>query len=165
MPKLSKTLCDAVDEQIRNELSSAYLYLSMSAECAAHSLKGSAHWLRKQWEEELTHGLKLLDYVIERGNRVDLRTLEQPGAFRYESLTQVFETVLHHEQAVTKAIYGLYERAVAEKDYPLQTFLQWFIGEQIEEENASQEILDMVRLAGDQGAALLVVDRRLAERA
>ena len=163
MPKLSQTLCDAINEQIKNELTSAYNYLALSTQCAARNLKGSAHWLRKQWEEEIAHALKLVDYVIERGNQVELREVAA-STFKVESLKGVFDKVLADEQKVTRDIHGLYERALAEKDYAAQTLLQWFVTEQVEEENSAQEIVETLKVVGDQGAALLMIDRQLGAR-
>jgi ferritin len=164
MPKLSKTLCDAINEQIKNELTSAYNYLALSNQCAARNLKGSAHWLRKQWEEEIGHAMKLVDYVIERGNQVDLREVAA-STFKVESLKGVFEKVLADEQQVTRDIHGLYEKALADKDYAAQALLQWFVTEQVEEENSAQEIVDTLKVVGDQGTALLMIDRQLGARA
>lgn len=164
MPQLSKKMSAALNDQINMELASAYIYLSMSAYCAEANLRGAASWLRIQWEEELAHATKLLDYVGERGGSVTLKAIAQPAS-KFDSLLDVFEQVLAHEQKVTAAIHKLYDLAVAEKDYASQAFLQWYVNEQVEEENSPAEIISMLRLAGDSGAALLMIDRRLAERA
>jgi ferritin len=163
MPKLTKSLSKALNEQIQNEISSAYLYLAMAAECSNRNLKGTANWLRVQWQEELTHATKMLDYVLERGNDVRLRAIPEP-VFEFKSLTAVFEHVLEHEQAVSSAISALYGKAAEEQDFAAQAFLQWFVTEQVEEENSAQAVLDMLRIGGDQGTALLLVDRHLAQR-
>lgn len=163
MPKLSESLCEAINAQIQNEIASAYLYLDMSAQCATRTLKGTAHWLRRQWEEELGHATKMMDYLIERGNEVRLKAIPKPE-FRFQSLTAAFEQVLDHEQKVTTAIHDLFTLAAGEKDYAAQAFLQWYVNEQVEEENSARDVVDMLRIGGDQGAALLMVDRRLGER-
>lgn len=164
MPALSDAMRNALNEQINAELASAYLYLSMSAFCDRQNLTGAAHWLRLQWQEELGHATKLIDYVTERGGEVALGAIEAPPA-RFGSLAAIFEQVLAHEQQVTAAIYRLYDLAVSEKDYAAQALLQWYVDEQVEEEKSAAEILAMLRLAGDSGAALLMVDRQLAQRA
>ncbi len=164
MPKLSKKMSGALNDQINMELASAYVYLSMSAYCAEANLRGAASWLRIQWEEELEHATKLIDYIGERGGSITLKAIAQPPS-KSKSLLDVFEQVLAHEQGVTAAIHKLYDLAVVEKDYASQTFLQWYVNEQVEEENSPAEIISMLRLAGDAGAALLMIDRRLAERA
>ncbi|MBI4582873.1 MAG: ferritin [Planctomycetes bacterium] len=168
MPPLSKKLENALNEQIKNEISSAYLYLAMSAYCASANLKGAAHWLQVQWEEEIGHATKLLDHVLERGNKAALKAIEQPEG-EYASLEEVFEHVLEHERGVTASIYKLCDLALQEKDYATQAFLQWFVTEQVEEERAAQEIVDTLKLAGagaskTGGPVLLMIDRQLAAR-
>lgn len=164
MPHLSQKIADALNEQINVELSSAYTYLAMSAYCQEQNLPGAASWLRLQWEEELAHATKLIDYMAERGGKVALKALGQPNG-RFNSLLDVFRQVLKHEQEVTAAIYKIYDLAVAEKDYAAQTLLQWYVNEQVEEENTPAEIIRMLEMAGESGPGLLMVDRRLAERA
>lgn len=164
MPALSDAMRAALNRQINAELASAYLYLSMSAFCDQQNLSGAAHWLRLQWQEELGHATKLIDYVTERGGEVTLEGIEAPPA-RFGSLTAIFEQVLAHEQQVTATIYRLYDLAVSEKDYAAQALLQWYVDEQVEEERSAAEVLAMLRLAGDSGAALLMIDRQLAQRA
>jgi ferritin len=164
MPQLSKKMSGALNEQINMELVSAYLYLSMSTYCAEANLRGGASWLRAQWQEELEHATKLIDYIGERGGSITLKAIASPAS-RFSSLLDVFEKVLAHEQKVTTAIHKLYNLAFTEKDPASQAFLQWYVNEQVEEENSPAEIISMLRLAGDTGAALLMVDRQLAERA
>ena len=164
MPQLSKKMSGALNDQINMELASAYTYLSMSAYCDEASLKGAASWLRVQWEEELAHAMKLIDYIAERGGGITLKAIAQPPS-QFDSLLDVFEQVLAHEQKVTAAIHKIYDLAVAENDYASQAFLQWYVNEQVEEESSAAEVISMLRLAGDTGPALLMVDRRLAERA
>lgn len=163
MPRLSQKITDALNEQINVELSSAYTYLAMSAYCQEQNLPGAASWLRLQWEEELGHAMKLIDYVAERGGTVALKAIGQPNG-RFNSLLDVFRQVLKHEQEVTAAIYKIYDLAIAEKDYAAQTLLQWYVNEQVEEENTPAEIIRMLEMAGESGPGLLMVDRRLAER-
>jgi ferritin len=164
MPQLSQKITDAFNEQINMELASAYVYLSMSAHCDQQNLPGAASWLRIQWEEELAHATKLMDYMSERGSSVRLKAIAEPPA-QFKSLLDVFEQVLQHEQDVTAAIYRIMDLAMSEKDYAAQALLQWYVNEQVEEENQPMEILSMLRLAGDSGSGLMIVDRRLAERA
>jgi ferritin len=163
MPRLSQKITEALNEQINVELSSAYTYLAMSAYCQEQNLPGAASWLRLQWEEELAHATKLIDYVAERGGTVSLKAIEQPSG-RFNSLLDVFRQVLKHEQEVTAAIYKIYDLAVSEKDYAAQTLLQWYVNEQVEEENTPAEIIRMLEMAGESGPGLLMVDRRLGER-
>ena len=113
---------DAINEQIKNELYSAYLYLAMSAHFEAASLPGFAKWTRMQADEEMEHAMKFFDYINERGGRVTLLAIDQPPA-EYGEPVEVFEMVLAHEQKVTGLIHQLYEIALEEKDYAAQVML------------------------------------------
>ena len=128
---LSKSMQEALNEQINAEISSAYLYLSMSAYCAANNRPGAAHWMRVQWQEEQGHAMKLFEHVNDRGGQVVLKGVPQP-ATKFKGLLDVFQGVLEHEKKVTGMIHRLYEAAVKENDYPSQILLQWFITEQVE---------------------------------
>jgi ferritin len=160
---LSKAMQDAINEQIKNELYSAYLYLAMAAYSEANSLPGFAHWLRVQSDEEVAHAMKFFDFVNERGGRVVLHAIDQPPV-EFESPVEIFEQTLNHERKVTGMIHHLYELALEEKDYPAQVMLHWFIDEQVEEESNATQILDTLEMIGDKGQALVMLDRELAKR-
>jgi len=160
---LSKSIQDAINEQIKHELASAYLYLSMSAYCEANNLPGMARWLRTQWEEEQTHVMKLFDYVNERGGRVVLDAIEKPPA-DFKAPLDIFQQVFVHEQKVTSLIHRLYEVALKENDYPTQVELQWFIKEQVEEEKNATAIVEQLKMAKDNTSVLLMLDRQLGSR-
>ncbi len=163
MPRISPTITDALNDQINRELASAYVYLAMSAWADEHNLQGAASWLRLQWQEELVHATKLVDYVAQRGGRMRLKAIAEPPD-EYTDLLDVFRNVLRHEEDVTTAINNLYGLAAGEKDYATQTLLDWYVNEQVEEENAPTEIISMLELAGDSPSGLLLVDRQLAAR-
>jgi ferritin len=160
---LGKKLQDAMNEQIKNELYSAYLYLSMSAYCEAANLPGFAHWMRVQAQEEEAHAMKFYNFIHERGGRVALQAIDQPPV-EFPSPLAVFEQTLEHEQKVTGMIHDLYALAVEEKDYASQIFLQWFVTEQVEEEASASQILEMLKMIGDKGHALIMLDRQLGRR-
>jgi ferritin len=160
---LGKTLQDAMNEQIKNELYSAYLYLSMSAYCEAANLPGFAHWMRMQAEEEVSHAMKFYQFIHERGGRVVLQAIDQPPV-EFQSPLNAFEQTLEHEQKVTAMIHDLYTLAVQEKDYASQAFLQWFVTEQVEEEDSATQIVETLKMIGDKGHALLMLDRELGRR-
>ncbi len=160
---LSKAMQEAFNQQINNELFSAYLYLSMAAHCDSANLPGAAKWLRVQFEEEQTHALKMFDYVIERGGQVCLKAIEAPTA-TWKSTLAVFEQVLQHEQHVSAGVYKLYEIALAEKDYAAQTFIQWFIAEQVEEEKNAAAIVDNLKRIESHETAVLMLDHQLGKR-
>jgi len=161
---LSDTLAAALNDQIKHELGSAYLYLAMSAYCESTNMPGAASWLRLQAAEEQEHALKFFSHVLDRGGKVTLQAIPQPPA-EYTSLVDVFEQVLAHEQKVTALITRLYELAVKENDYPSQFMLQWFINEQVEEEQNGTTIVEMLRMVGSQPQGLFMIDSKLGARA
>ncbi|RLC79218.1 MAG: ferritin, partial [Chloroflexi bacterium] len=155
---LNQQIQDALNEQIKNELYSAYLYLSMAAYCESVNMPGMAHWMRMQELEERMHALKMFDFVNERGGRVVLQAIDQPPA-EFKSLLDVFEKTLAHEQKVTAMINDLYALAVQEKDYASQIFLQWFVTEQVEEEDSVGQVIETLKMIGDSRQGLLMLDR------
>lgn len=160
---LGKALEDALNEQINKELYSAYLYLAMSAFCEASSLPGFARWMRIQAEEESAHAMRFFDHVNDRGGRVLLKAIEAPPPV-WKSPLEMFEDVLAHEKKVTGMINRLYELAVKENDYASQMELQWFITEQVEEEKSASDVVEQLKTIGDEGMALLMLDRELGAR-
>ncbi|MFO8031555.1 MAG: ferritin [Desulfohalobiaceae bacterium] len=160
---LSAKMEEALNQQVNAELYSAYLYLSMSAYFSEVNLNGFAHWMRLQAQEELSHALKIYDYVNDRGGRPFLDTIDAPPK-SWESPSQVFENVLNHEQKVTAMINNLVDQAIQEKDHATNNFLQWFVSEQVEEEASANEVLEKVKMTGDQGGGLLVLDQELGKR-
>ena len=160
---LSDRLQDAINQQINSEMYSAHLYLSMAAYFETLSLTGFAHWMRLQFEEETAHALKLFDYVNDRDGRVALQSIEQPP-IEFESPRSVMRMALEHERHVTDLINNLYALAVAERDYPSQVILEWFVSEQVEEEKTIRDIVDHMDIIGDDGTGLLIIDQRLGDR-
>jgi len=160
---IGQQMQDAFNDHIQAEIDSAYLYLAMAVHCEAQNLKGFAHWLRVQHGEELTHAYKLIDYLLERGGKVALKAIAAPPA-DFGTPLKVFEKVYEHEQAVTKRIHGLFEKAVGERDLAAQVFLQWFVSEQVEEEAHTSEIVEKIRFLGDKASALLYLDKELGKR-
>lgn len=159
----SKRVMELMNEQIKHELYSAYLYLSMSAYFEGESLPGFAHWMRMQAAEEQEHAMKFYGFIYERGGRVVLQAIDQPPA-EFESLREVFKQTLEHEKKVTGLIEAIYAAAVEDKDYASQTFLTWFIDEQVEEEKNATDLLETLRMVGDKGSALIMFDRELGRR-
>jgi ferritin len=160
---LSQTLQDALNDQIKYELASAHLYLSMAAYCETLNLSGFAHWMRVQYQEEAAHAMKFFDFINDRGGRVIVHGIAQPPT-DFESPLDVFQKALENEQAVSALINRLYDLATRENDYPTQVMLHWFIEEQVEEEKSATEIVELLKLTGGQGAALIMLDRQLAAR-
>lgn len=158
---INKTVQDALNSQIQKEMNSAYLYLAMSADCEVKNLKGFASWLRVQYQEEVSHAMKIYDYLLERGGTVALQSIEAPPC-DFGTPLQLFENVLEHERYVTASINELYEIALANKDYATQIFLQWFISEQVEEEASVSEVVEKIRMTGER--ALVYLDKELGKR-
>ena len=159
----SKTVQDAMNEQINNELYSAYQYLSMAAYCESTNLPGFAHWMRTQAREETEHAMKLYDFILDRNGRVVLQAIEGP-VVEFNSPLEVFEQAFEHEQKVTAMIHDLYGLAVKENDYASQTFLQWFVTEQVEEEKNAGDVVETLKMIGDKREALFLLDRELGGR-
>jgi ferritin len=160
---LGKAVQDAMNEQIKNELHSAYQYLSMAAYCESVNLPGFAHWMRAQSREEMEHAMKFYDFILDRSGRVVLQAIDQP-VVEFGSPLEVFEQVLEHEQKVTAMINELYGLAVRENDYASQTFLQWFVTEQVEEEKNAGDVVETLKMVGDTSEALFLLDRELGQR-
>jgi len=153
----------ALNDQIRMELSSGYVYLAMSAQFEAQSYDGFAHWMRLQAQEELEHAMKLFDYVNRRGGRVVLQEIPCPPE-EYGAPLDAFRNALEHEQAVTASIHRLYALAGDHDDVATQRELDWFVTEQVEEEENAGRAVDLLERAGDDTAALLFLDREFGSR-
>lgn len=157
---IKKTVLKALNDQIVAELYSAYMYLGMSAWCEDRNLPGFAAWMRKQFEEEQKHALKIFDFVLERGDAVQLGAIDRPPA-AYKSLQEVWEKTYAHEQHVTSLIHGIYALAQKEQDLATQTLMQWFVTEQVEEEHQASSILEQVKMIGTNSSAVFFLDRHV----
>jgi ferritin len=160
---LSKSIQDALNEQIKHEFYSSYLYLSMAAHFESANWPGFATWVRVQSEEESTHAKKFFQYVTDRGGRVVLGAIDAPPA-EFKNTADVFQQVLAHEQKVTALIDKLYALAVSEKDYASQSFLLWFIDEQVEEEKNASLICEQLKRIGESTGSLFALDHQLGKR-
>ena len=160
---LSKKMEEALNKQINAELYSAYLYLSMCAFFESVELPGAATWMKSQTQEEMSHAMKIYDFVNERGGRVKLEAISEPKV-EWDSPLQAFEDALMHEEYVTSLINGLMELAISEKDHASQIFLQWFVTEQVEEEASANSVVQKMKLAGQSPGGLFMVDKELGTR-
>ncbi|MFO8174798.1 MAG: ferritin [Longimicrobiales bacterium] len=151
------------NEQINEELFSSYVYLAMAAHFESLNLEGFASWMRHQAQEEVEHAMRFFTHINRRGGRVNLAAIGEPPV-DFGSPLEAFEKALAHEQHITGTINALYEMALEEKDYPAQLELQWFIDEQVEEEENTGNVVELLKLAGDNKGALLMLDRELAKR-
>lgn len=159
----SDQVAHAFNAQINLEFESAYAYLGMAAWCEAADLAGFARWLRAQAHEETEHGLKFFNFVLDRDKRVELTDIAATPA-NFDSVLDVFRAALAHEQRVTAAITDLYAKVTAEQDYASVPILNWFTNEQIEEEVTVRQIVAELERVGDNTAALVLLDREMAQR-
>ncbi|MCP4646184.1 MAG: ferritin [bacterium] len=159
----SEAMGNAINKQINKELFSSYLYMAMSMFFEAEDLSGAASWMRAQALEEMTHAEKFMNYVNERGGRVMLEALERPAS-SWENPLAAFTAALEHERFISLSINNLVGMARKENDYMSDNFLQWFVGEQVEEEASVGEVIRMFKLAGSSGGGLLMIDKELGSR-
>jgi ferritin len=161
---LSQALQNGFNDQIQKEFYSSYLYLAMAAHFESVNLPGFASWMKKQADEERSHGMRLWEHMYDRGGKVELEAIEQPPAAFGKPL-EVFQQVLAHEQKVTASINALYALALKEGDVAAQIFLQWFVNEQVEEEKNASELIEQLKMSGDQAFGVLFMDKHvLGER-
>ncbi|MFC1651193.1 ferritin [Candidatus Latescibacterota bacterium] len=160
---LGKKMEKALNDQVNAELYSSYLYLSMEAYFQSLSLKGFSNWMRCQAQEELFHAMKMYDHIIERGGKVSLAAIEGPQV-EWDSTLAVFEATLTHEIKVTGLINNLVDIAIEERDHASNTFLQWYVQEQVEEEASADDVIQQLKLMGDATNGLFLIDKELAAR-
>ena len=153
----------ALNEQITQELYASQVYLSMCAHFEREGLPGFARWMRAQAEEEREHALRIFDFVHDREGHVTLGAINAPPA-TFGSPLEVFQTALAHERKVSGMIGDLYRLSMDEADYAAQVMLQWFVNEQVEEEKTISDIVDRLRLGGDDKSALLMMETELGQR-
>lgn len=160
---IGNKMSDAMNKQINAEMYSAYMYLSMAAWFEKENLGGFANWMKVQAQEEMTHAMKFYNFIVERQGAVKLMAIDCPPSDWKDALA-VFQDALKHEQKVTGLINGLTDIAIAEKDYASQIFLQWFVTEQVEEEDSVSKVVRMLERIGESGHGLLMADRELGQR-
>lgn len=160
---VSQKIVDALNLQVNKELFSSYLYLSMSAYFDSKNLSGMTQWMKLQSQEEYEHAMKFYDFILRLGGKVKLSAIEEPQT-DWESPLKVFEDSLHHEQYISKSIHQLMDLAIEESHHPTKSFLQWFVDEQVEEEDSVQQVVENFKMIGDDKGALFMLDRELGAR-
>jgi len=160
---LSPKMNDALNEQINREMYSAYLYMSMSNQCSEMGLKGFANWFMVQYHEEMYHAMKFYEYIGRQGGKITLNAIAEPTAGFVSPLDMMIKT-LEHERFITQSINSLMETAIAEKDHATQIFLQWYVTEQVEEEENDNDIIAQIKLVKESPHGLMMIDRDLAGR-
>jgi len=160
---ISEKMAKAINAQINREMYSAYLYLAMSAYCESIDMPGFANWFRIQYQEEMVHAFGMFDYLIARDGRPELHAIDKPEK-DFGTPLEVFEEALSHERKVTAWINELVSLAISEKDYAAQNFLQWYVNEQVEEEQTAKTIIQELKMAGKDGSTLFMINRELGQR-
>lgn len=160
---LTKKMEKAINGQINKEMYSAYLYMAMSAYANAEGLRGISHWFLVQYHEEMVHAMKFYEYMQDQGNDIVLSAIEKPDT-SFTTALSLYTAALKHEQYITKSINDLIDLALAEKDNASKTFLDWYVTEQVEEEKNATEIIQTLKMIGDNTAALYLYDKELAGR-
>jgi ferritin len=161
--KLNADVEKALNDQVNLELLSAYTYLGMAAYFENHSYPGFSSWMRLQGGEELGHARKFFQYIFDRGGSLELKEIPQP-AQKFNSPLEVYEASLAQEQKVSEAIINIYELAGKHKDYATQSFLKWFLDEQVEEENTVSDFIGQLKVVGNTPVGLFQMDREAARR-
>lgn len=151
------------NKQLNREMYSAYLYLSMSNYCNENGMKGFSRWFMVQYHEEMYHALKMYEFIQQRGGKVRLNTIAAPESM-WKSSLDVFEKTLEHEEAVTQWINELMDVAIDEKDHASKIFIQWFISEQVEEEDNDRDIVSKLKLISNNPQGLFMLDKELGTR-
>ncbi len=161
--KLNEKVLAALNEQVKLELNSAYVYLGMSLDMADAHFNGYSTWLRKQYQEEMEHAYKLISYIQGRQGKVELGAIAAyKGA--YTCPLETAKAVLAHEEAVTRSIHALYELADDEDDLATQNLIQWYITEQIEEESTAQDVIDRFAMTNGNIGGMMIIDSQLGAR-
>lgn len=160
---VSAKMEEALNTQVNKEMYSAYLYMSMSAFAESMGYKGIATWFMVQYHEEMVHAMKIYEYIIRVGKRVILNTIELPSS-QFDSVRDMFRKALKHEQYITESINNLVDLAISEKDHATKIFLDWFVLEQVEEEESVNDILQKLDLVGENANALYMLNKEIGTR-
>ena len=160
---LSKSTYEVLNKQITEELASYYLYLGMASALSKMGMPGCANWMRVQAEEEQTHAMKIYEHIEKRGEQVKLLPIAAPEA-NWETPVAIFEEMKKHEELVTSLINSIYETAISEKDYATMNFIQWFIEEQVEEEDTACALLDKIKRLQNCETGMALFDAELGKR-
>ena len=158
---ISNPMAQRLNGQINNEFYSAYFYMSMSAHSESENLKGIAAWFMAKYQEEMAHAMKIYRYLHDQGARVELEAVDKPPT-EYQGVLDMFQKTLAHEQEVTATFNDLVDATLTEKDHATNIFLQWFVTEQIEEESTVSDIIGQLKLVGERGEGLFMIDNQLA---
>jgi ferritin len=153
----------ALNGQVNKEMYSAYLYMSMSAASEIKGLKGFANWFMVQYHEEMLHAMKIYEFVMRRGGKITIGQIAEPPSV-FDGPLDMFKKTLDHENFITKSINDLVDLAIEEKDHATQIFLQWYVTEQVEEEENDNTIIGQLEMIGEREGGIFMLDKELAAR-
>jgi len=160
---LKDNIAKMINDQLNYELYSAYIYYSMSSYADSKGLKGIAHWLKIQALEESAHAEKFSRYLNDRGSRVELQAIPAPRR-DWNDLEEMFNEALHHEYSVSERVSNITHTAFEERDHATYNFMQWFVGEQVEEEATFTEVLDKMKLVAKSAEGTFILDKDMGTR-
>jgi ferritin len=160
---INRKIRDAFNQQIKEELESAYIYMSMAAWFHSQGLDGMAQWMKSQTVEEITHAMKFFDHLVERDGRVEMLPIDIKKT-EWSSPLEAFQDAYKHEQYITGKINELAALSNQENDYAANAMLQWFVTEQVEEEASTSKVVRDLEMIGGKGQGLLMLDRELGQR-
>lgn len=160
---MSEKMLNEINLQIKEEMRSAYIYLAMAAQLRHEGWDGMAHWMEKQYSEEVVHAMKFYGFLNERGERVELEAIEKPQK-EWASVLEIFKGALAHEKFITSRIHKMMGVAIEEKDYAAQGLLQWFVDEQVEEEATASKNVETLERIGDATGPLYMFDAQMGKR-
>lgn len=160
---ISNEMADRLNDQLNKEFYSAYLYLAVSTVCSRKGFNGAANWFYIQYQEENAHALKLFRYLDNQSVDIELKSIASPE-LEEGGFIDAFEASLAHEQKMTNWLNNLSNFAFQEKDHATYSILQWYVTEQVEEEATLSQIIDQIRIVGDNGLGLLTIDKELSTR-
>lgn len=160
---LSDKIVAALNEQINYEFYSSYVYFGMAAYCDSKSLDGFASWFKIQAQEEVTHGMKIYQYLMDLGAKVELKKIAAPST-EFNSFEELFQKAVENEKNLAKVLNGIANLALEEKDQMTYQFLKWFLDEQVEEIALTTSVLDKIKLVGDNGNGIFILNEELGRR-
>ncbi len=158
---MKKEILELLNDQVNFEIESAHIYLAMAGYCADLGLDGFTNFFKVQYEEEVFHAQKMMDYIAERGGRINIKGFADPEN-NYKSVVDVFETAYKHEKIVTERIHNIYGAAMKANDFATTSFLQWYVDEQVEEEATFDSLINKIKFLDNVG--LYILDQELQSR-
>ncbi|MCS7189774.1 MAG: ferritin [Bacteroidia bacterium] len=157
--RIPTEIIQSLNEQLNRELYAEYFYMAIAGYFFEKELRGFAHFFLRQSQEEKEHAMRLFNYLVEKGVPFTPLPIEAPSK-NYASPLGCFEAAYEYEQRVTLTYYNLLKKVREMGEYDVEEFLWWYIREQREEESLMQSWVDQLKLAGEDAAAILLLDQK-----